>query len=75
TVAITINGHTPRELAEKLGDRGIFCWDGNYYAINLMERLGLEASGGALRIGLAHYNTAAEIERLLVAVREIVAGR
>lgn len=75
TVAMTIEGHTPRELAEKLGDRGIFCWDGNYYAINLMERLGLEASGGALRIGLAHYNTADEVDRLLAALREIVAGR
>ncbi len=74
TVAITIDGHTPRELATHLGERGIYCWDGNYYAINLMERLGLEGSGGALRIGLAHYNTAGEIERLLAALREIVAG-
>lgn len=75
TVAITVDGHTPRELATQLGARGIFCWDGNYYALNLMERLGLEASGGALRIGLAHYNTAGEIDRLLAALREIVAGR
>ena len=74
TIAITIDGQTPRELATKLGERGIFCWDGNYYAINLMERLGLEATGGALRIGLAHYNTAAEIDRLLAALREIGAA-
>ncbi len=72
TVALTVAGHTPRELAERLAERGIFCWDGNYYAVTLMERLGLEESGGALRIGLAHYNTADEVERLLVALREIV---
>jgi len=72
TVALTIAGHTPRELAEALGRRGIFCWDGNYYALTLMERLGLEPTGGALRIGLAHYNTAAEVDRLLAVLREIV---
>ncbi|HEU5349224.1 MAG TPA: cysteine desulfurase-like protein [Ktedonobacterales bacterium] len=74
TVAITIDGHSPRALAEALGERGIFCWDGNYYALTLMERLGLEESGGALRIGLAHYNTAAEVDQLLVALHEIVGG-
>ncbi|HEU0028156.1 MAG TPA: aminotransferase class V-fold PLP-dependent enzyme, partial [Ktedonobacterales bacterium] len=72
TVAITIEGHTPRELATALGERGIFTWDGNYYAITLMERLGLEESGGALRIGLAHYNTIDEVERLLTALQEII---
>jgi cysteine desulfurase family protein (TIGR01976 family) len=71
TVALTITGHTPRELAEQLAERGIFCWDGNYYALTLMERLGLEETGGALRIGLAHYNTVAEIDRLLSALHEI----
>jgi cysteine desulfurase family protein (TIGR01976 family) len=74
TVALTIEGHSPRALAEALGERGIFCWDGNYYAVTLMERLGLEASGGALRIGLAHYNTADEVDRLLAALHEIVGG-
>lgn len=73
TVALTIAGHTPRALAAALGERGVFAWDGNYYAITLMERLGLEGSGGALRLGLAHYNTAEEIDRLLGALREIVA--
>ena len=65
TVAIRMEGYTPRELAERLGERGIFTWDGNYYAINLAERLGVQQSGGMLRIGLAHYNTAEEVERLL----------
>lgn len=74
TVMLTIEGRTPRELAEALAQRGIFCWDGNYYALNLMERLDLEKSGGALRIGLAHYNTMSEVDRLLAALRKIHPG-
>ena len=75
TVAVRIAGHTPRELATFLGERGIFTWDGNYYALNVTERLGVEESGGMLRIGLVHYNTAEEVERLLSALREVAAGR
>jgi cysteine desulfurase family protein (TIGR01976 family) len=75
TVAVRVAGHTPRELAEFLGARGIFTWDGNYYALNLSERLGVEESGGMLRIGLVHYNTAEEVERLLAALREVAMGR
>jgi cysteine desulfurase family protein (TIGR01976 family) len=71
TVALRIAGHTPHELAAALGERGIFTWDGNYYAINLSERLGVEASGGMLRIGLVHYNTTEEVDRLLAALNEI----
>jgi cysteine desulfurase family protein (TIGR01976 family) len=74
TVMLTAAGHTPRALAEALAARGIFCWDGNYYALTLMERLGLEEQGGALRIGAVHYNTPAEIDRLLAALREIVSA-
>ena len=72
TVAITIVGHTPRELAVKLAARGVFAWDGNYYAVNLMERLGLEPAGGALRLGLAHYNTANEVDITLDELRALV---
>ncbi len=72
TVAIRIAGHPPHELATYLGERGIFTWDGNYYALSLTERLGVEADGGMLRIGLAHYNTAEELDRLLEALNEIV---
>jgi cysteine desulfurase family protein (TIGR01976 family) len=72
TLAIRITGHTPLELATKLGERGIFTWDGNYYALNLTEHLDVEKSGGFLRIGLVHYNTMEEIDRLLAALREIV---
>ncbi len=66
-------GHTPLELATKLGDRGFFTWDGNYYALNVTEALDVEKSGGFLRIGFVHYNTLDEAERLLAALREIVA--
>ncbi|HXM66473.1 MAG TPA: cysteine desulfurase-like protein [Candidatus Acidoferrum sp.] len=63
---------TPLALASKLGERGFFTWDGNYYALNLTEHLDVEKSGGFLRIGLVHYNTMEEVERLLEALREIV---
>ncbi len=75
TVAVRIEGHTPRQLAETLGEQGIFVWDGNYYALNLTERLGVEQDGGMLRIGLVHYNTSEEIDRLLAVLREIATGR
>ncbi|MGO9087279.1 MAG: cysteine desulfurase-like protein [Terriglobales bacterium] len=72
TLAIRIENHTPLELATKLGERGFFTWDGNYYALNLTEHLDVEKSGGFLRIGLVHYNTMEEVDRLLAALREIV---
>ena len=69
TFAVRIDGHSPLELATKLGERGIFTWDGNYYALNLTERLGVERSGGFLRIGLVHYNTEEEVNRVLDGLR------
>lgn len=72
TAAVTFSGHHPRAIAEALGDRGIAVWDGDFYATALIERLGLAATGGVVRIGLVHYNTAAEVDRLLEALREIV---
>jgi selenocysteine lyase/cysteine desulfurase len=71
TLAVRIENHTPLELATKLGDRGLFTWDGNYYALNLTEHLDVEKSGGFLRIGLVHYNTDEEVDRLLAALQEI----
>jgi cysteine desulfurase family protein (TIGR01976 family) len=68
TFAIRIEGHTPLELATRLGERGIFTWDGNYYALNLTERLGVEKDGGFLRIGFVHYNTEEEVDRVLEAL-------
>ncbi len=73
TVACTIKGHAPRELAEYLAGHGIFAWDGNYYALGIMERLGLEEHGGALRLGMAHYNTPEEIDRVLDALERLPA--
>jgi cysteine desulfurase family protein (TIGR01976 family) len=71
TFVVRIEGHTPLELATKLGERGFFTWDGNYYAMNLTEQLDVERLGGFLRIGLVHYNTMEEVDRLLAALREI----
>lgn len=73
TVAVRLAGHAPHALAQALGERGIFTWHGNVYALGLTERLGVESSGGFLRIGLVAYNTPEEIKRLLVALMEIAA--
>jgi len=71
TFAVRIAGRTPLELATRLGELGFFTWDGNYYALNLTEHLDVEGSGGFLRVGLLHYNTAEEVDRLLAALRQI----
>lgn len=70
TVGITHSRRSPREIAEYLADRGIFVWHGNYYALPLTESLGLEPEG-MVRIGQLHYNTCAEIDRLVEALREL----
>jgi cysteine desulfurase family protein (TIGR01976 family) len=64
TVSFTWEGREPREIAAALGEQGIFVWDGNYYALAVTERLGLEGKGGMVRVGAVHYNTAQEIQRL-----------
>jgi cysteine desulfurase family protein (TIGR01976 family) len=68
TFAIRLNGSSPRAVAESLGDRGIFVWDGNYYALEVMERLALEDSGGAVRIGFCHYHSDDDVRRTLEAL-------
>jgi len=73
TVSLRIGEHNPTKIAAFLGERGIFTWDGNFYALNLSERLGVEQKGGVLRIGLVHYNTAEEVDRLLASLHEFVA--
>jgi cysteine desulfurase family protein (TIGR01976 family) len=65
TAAFNLPDRNPREIASKLGAAGINVWDGNYYAPSLMERLGLEEHGGAVRVGLAHYNTVEEVDKFL----------
>lgn len=70
TVSLTHDRYSSAELAERLGRQGIFAWHGNYYALQLSEQLGHEPAG-MLRIGLLHYNTAGEVERLLRALEEV----
>jgi cysteine desulfurase family protein (TIGR01976 family) len=73
TVSFTMQGHPPREIAEYLGEHEIYVWDGNYYALAVTERLGLEGSGGMLRVGLTHYNTQQEIGKLIEALQQLAA--
>ena len=70
TFAFTVAGQTPRAVAERLAELEIAVWDGDYYAVEVMQRLGL-GTGGAVRAGFIHYNTAAEIDRLLTALHEL----
>ena len=74
TVSVSIAGVHPRAAAEALGRAGIYSWDGDFYATGLIERLGKAATGGVLRLGLVHYNTAAEVDRTLDALMGIAAG-
>ena len=71
TVSISIDGVHPRTAAEALGRQGIFTWDGDFYATGLIERLGKAESGGVLRLGLVHYNTASEVDRTLEALADL----
>ena len=68
TFCFNVPGHSPRELAERLGDQGIYVWDGDYYAVEPIRALGLAESGGAVRAGFLHYTTPGEVDRLLAAL-------
>jgi cysteine desulfurase family protein (TIGR01976 family) len=74
TAAITFANLSAAHAAAELGRRGITAWSGHFYAQGLIERLGLADSGGVLRIGITHYNTAEEIDRLIGELEWIVAG-
>jgi cysteine desulfurase family protein (TIGR01976 family) len=69
TFAFTIDGVSTPEIGRVLGEEGIFVWTGNYYALSIMEQLGLEGKGGAVRVGAVHYNTPEEIDRLISALK------
>ncbi len=71
TCAFTLKGKSPRQVAEELDEANIFVWDGNYYALEVTKRLGLEDSGGMVRVGPAHYNTLEEIRRFGEALGKI----
>ncbi len=62
TYSFRLKNPSPRKVAEKLAEQNIYVWDGNYYAVNVTERLGLEDSGGMVRVGAVHYNTLDEVE-------------
>jgi cysteine desulfurase family protein (TIGR01976 family) len=70
TISFRMGQHNPTEIAAFLGERDLFTWDGNFYALNLSERLGVEQKGGVLRVGIVHYNTAEEVDRLVAALKE-----
>jgi cysteine desulfurase family protein (TIGR01976 family) len=75
TIAVNLEGIHPRRVAELLDERNIYVWSGNYYALAVTERLGIEESGGMVRIGGAHYNTLEEVDRLAEALADISGGR
>jgi cysteine desulfurase family protein (TIGR01976 family) len=68
TFCFNVPGHSPRAVAEALGERGLYVWDGDYYALEPMRALGLADSGGAVRAGFLHYTSEAEVDRLLEAL-------
>lgn len=72
TFSFTMQNLTPRHVAEILGEAGIYVWDGNYYALAVTERLGLEESGGMVRVGAVHYNTLEEVTSLHEALRRVI---
>jgi cysteine desulfurase family protein (TIGR01976 family) len=71
TFAITIDGRHPDDVARALGEQGIFAWSGHFYAVEVIARLGLEEAGGLVRIGLCHYNSAEEVDRLIAALKAL----
>jgi cysteine desulfurase family protein (TIGR01976 family) len=74
TIAFTLDGHAPADVAAFLAERAVSVWDGDYYAYELIRTLGLAESGGMVRVGLVNYNTSAEIDRLAAALHELVAA-
>ena len=71
TVSFTLDGFLAGEAARTLGERGLFVWDGDFYAARLVELLGLAKRGGLIRVGLAPYTTQGELERLVTAVGDL----
>ena len=71
TFAFTLAGHAPDAVAEQLAAEGIFAWSGHFYAVEVIDRLSLTDAGGLVRVGLCHYNTADEVDRLLAALASL----
>ena len=73
TFCFNVDGRSPRQVAELLGERDLYVWDGDYYALEPMRALGLADSGGAVRAGFLHYTTEDEVDRLLEALADLTA--
>ena len=71
TFSFTVDGAHPAEVAQRLAQRGIAVWDGNFYALSASIALGLEETGGAIRVGFLHYTTPEEVDRLVAALGEL----
>jgi len=71
TFALRVGDQHPLDTSRQLGDRGIFTWEGHYYAIDVFERLGLLETGGAVRIGFCHYHTLDEVDRVLETLADL----
>ena len=74
TISVTVAGHSPRAVTTALAAVGVYTWDGDFYATGLIERLGQAQSGGVVRLGMVHYNTAAEVDRTLAELARIAAA-
>ena len=74
TISVTVAGHSPRAVTTALAAGGVYAWDGDFYATGLIERLGQAQSGGVVRLGMVHYNTAAEVDRTLAELARIAAA-
>jgi cysteine desulfurase family protein (TIGR01976 family) len=71
TFAVSLEGHSAESVATALGEQGIYVWHGHYYALAVMERLGLLESGGLVRIGFVHYNTKDEVDQVLESIANL----
>jgi len=71
TFSFTIEGHRPEAIADHLAAREIYAWSGSFYAVEVTARLGLDDAGGLVRVGLCHYNTADDVDRLIAALAEL----
>jgi selenocysteine lyase/cysteine desulfurase len=71
TFALRVGDEHPRQTAKRFAEQGIFVWDGDYYAREIMTRLGLSESGGAVRIGFCHYHTPDEVDRVIEALADL----
>jgi selenocysteine lyase/cysteine desulfurase len=74
TFSFTLDGCHPRKVCQSLDAEGISAWDGHYYAVEITNRLGLDEAGGMVRVGAVHYNTRAEVERLVDVLEAVSRG-